>query len=178
MTNSLIDALSIWLDSRLEDVHTAIPGKVTKYDKDTQTAEVVPSLSKLTIKDTEVAFPAISGVPIIFPFSQAFGLTWEVQKGDGVLLIFSEAALGAWVNSDGSKQITPEGRHRFSETDAIAIPGLVPKVVDPTVKIYIDKDGKLLISDTNDFKIEDANGNVFEMGTSSVKINGNLEVLQ
>jgi len=145
LKESLVDAMTFWLSSKLEDVHTAIPGKIEKYDEATKTADVLPSLSKITVKNVEVALPVIPGVPIIFPSGKAFELSWEVQKGDGVLLIFSEAALGAWVDSDGSKQITPEGKHRFSETDAIAILGLSSKVVDSALKMYIDKTGKMTI---------------------------------
>lgn len=145
MRTDLVEALTIWLSSKLEDVHTAIPGKIVKYDEDSETAEVLPLLSKITIKNVEVSLPVIPGVPVIFPSGKSFKLSWEVQKGDGVLLIFSEAALGAWVNSDGTKQISPEGKHRFSETDAMAILGLSPKVIEPALKMYIDKIGKMTI---------------------------------
>lgn len=153
MTTDLVEAMSLWLNSKLEDIHTGIPGKIEKYDEETQTADVLPLLSKITIKNVEVALPVIPGVPVMFPAGQAFSLSWEVQKGDGVWLVFSEAALGAWVNSEGDKQVTPEGKHRFSETDAIAIPGLSPKVVVPKVKFYIDKNGNVEITDITTFKI-------------------------
>lgn len=143
--DNLVDAMALWLSSKLEDLHTVIPGKVEKYDEVTQTVDVLPLLSKITIKNVEVALPVIPGVPVIFPSGQAFQLKWEVQKGDGVLLLFSEAALGAWVNSDGTKQVRPESKSRFSETDAIAILGLAPKVVTAALEMYIDKTGKMTI---------------------------------
>jgi len=145
MDIDLVEAMGFWLNSKLENIHTSLPGKIEKYDEDTETADVLPSLSKITIKGKEVALPVISGVPVIFPSGAAFKLSWEVQKGDGVLLIFSEVALGAWVNSNGDKQVSPEGNHRFSETDAMAIVGLSPKVIEPALKMYIDKTGKMII---------------------------------
>ena len=146
MNASLVDAMTLWLDSKLEDLHTAIPGKVEKYyDGATPTVDVLPLLSKITVKNVEIPLPVIPGVPVIFPSGKSFGLTWDVQRGDGVLLVFSEAALGAWVNSDGQKQVSPEGKHRFSETDAIAILGLTPKAVEPKLKMHIDKTGKMVI---------------------------------
>ncbi len=145
MKTDLVDAMTIWLNSKLEDVHTAIPGKIEKYDEDSKTADVLPLLSKITIKNVEVVLPVIPGVPVIFPSGKAFELSWEVQKGDGVLLVFSEAALGAWVNSDGNKQVSPESKHRFSETDAMAVVGLSSKVLEPALKMYIDKTGKMTI---------------------------------
>jgi len=179
MRTDLVEAMTIWLSSKFEDVHTAIPGKIEKYDEATQTADVLPLLSKITIKNTEVALPVIPGVPVMFPSGQAFKMSWEVQKGDGVLLVFSEAALGAWVDSDGCNQVTPEGKHRFSETDAIAILGLTPKVVESTVNLYIDKDGNLRLDGAKEVIIEDTNGNSIVTDSSKVSINGtNLEVLQ
>lgn len=145
MRTDLVQAMTIWLNSKLEDVHTAMPGKIVKYDEDNKIADVLPLLSKITIKNVEVPLPVIPGVPVIFPSGKSFELSWEVQKGDGVLLVFSEAALGAWVNSDGTKQISPESKHRFSETDAMAIVGLSSKVLTPALKMYIDKTGKMTI---------------------------------
>ena len=177
MSKSLVDAMTVWLNSKLEDVHTAIPGKIEKYDEATHTADVSPLLSKITVKNVEIVMPVIPGVPVMFPSGQSFGLTWEVQKGDGVLLIFSEVALGAWVNSEGDKQVAPEGKHRFSETDAIAILGLSPKVVEPLVSLHVDKDGKLNLSGAKEIMIEDSNGNTLEMSSSGTSINGtNLEI--
>lgn len=178
MNVDLVGAMTVWLNSKLEDVHTAIPGKVEKYDKDTETVDVLPLLSKITIKNTEVALPVIPGVPAVFPSGQAFKMSWEVQKGDGVLLIFSEAALGAWVNSDGQKQVSPEGKHRFSETDAIAILGLTPKVVESKVNLYVDKDGNIKLDGAKEIIIEDDSGNKIEMTSSSIMLNGNLEILR
>ncbi len=145
MRTDLVEALTIWLNSKLEDMHTAIPGKIEKYDEDSKTADVLPLLSKITVKNVEIGLPVIPGVPVIFPSGKSFELSWEVQKGDGVLLIFSEAALGAWVNSDGNKQVSPESKHRFSETDAMAIVGLSSKAVEVALKMYIDKTGKMII---------------------------------
>jgi len=45
-------------------------------------------------------------------------------------------------------------------------------------EIKLDKNGKLTATINSTFKIEDGNGNVIESTTTSVKINGNLEVLQ
>src|SRR5690606_33082216 len=54
--------------------------------------------------------------------SGGFRVTFPVDAGDEVLLIFSESALDAWLTYGG--EVDPVDDRRFSLSDAIAIPGL------------------------------------------------------
>lgn len=58
--------------------------------------------------------------------------------------------------------------------------GMYIKIDEGTSKVVTIEDSfnNKVTMDTNGMKLEDKNGNVVEMGSSSVKINDNLEVLQ
>jgi len=201
MRDTTVDVFDGWLDNRLESVHTVIPGKIISYDgHGERKAEVQPLIQLKTEKGAILEIPPIKDVPIIFPSSGTANILFELKKGDGILLLFSEASIGNYLNSNNEKTIEPEDSTRFSLTDCIAIPGLwsfprVPETEAAEDSLHLEKEGSYIeikkdgiaIVDTNDNTIEikssgieisDANGNDVTMGTTGVTINGNLEVLQ
>lgn len=130
-TSSLLTALEAWMDNRVLGIHTSVPGIVESYDEDTRTAVVLPAINFKIPRGPVLKHTPISNVPVMFPSSQGFQLTFKIQAGDGVILIFSESSMGNWMNGGG--QVDPEDSTRFSMHDAIAIPGLwsvskVPKL--------------------------------------------------
>lgn len=117
------------LDSRLLDVHVALPARVESYDPATLTVEVLPMVRR-AILDTENKIahediPKIPNVPVLFPNSTAFSATWPLQKGDFVLLVFNEAAIGQWRETGDISNPGDIRRHDLSYP--VAIPGIKPK---------------------------------------------------
>lgn len=108
----------------LDGVHTSIPGKIVSYDPDTQEASVQILIKETLLDDREFEIPVIDGVPVVFPSAGGGTMTFPIQKGDGVLIIFSERSLDNWVGSNGSDIISPLDKRKHNVTDAIAIPGL------------------------------------------------------
>lgn len=116
------------IDSRLLDVHTALPGKVNSFDKDTQTVEVELQVRRM-VEDAsgrlqEEELPILPNVPVGFPRSEAFFISFPLAKGDFVWVIFSEASIDQW-RSKGSA--TPPGdARRHTLTGAVAMPCVYP----------------------------------------------------
>lgn len=137
-----------WLGSRLEGIHTCIPASIETYDAATRKASVRPLIRLRMGAGPLVEIPVIAGVPVVFPSSAAFALTWPLVAGDGVLLLFSEASLGNWLGSPGNGPVDPEDSSRFSLTDAIAIPGLHPysAIPSPLGTLEVASDGKVTIN--------------------------------
>jgi hypothetical protein len=116
------------IDSRMLDVHTAIPCIVESYDNSTQTADLQPQV-KRAMKDgngniVSESLPILPDVPIAFPRSSAFFISFPISKGDFVLCLFSEASIDAW-RSQGS-EIAPGDARRHSLTGGIGIPCCYP----------------------------------------------------
>lgn len=125
-TPSFAKLLRQAIDARLVDVHTAMPGKVTAYDVDTQRASVQPLLKRgRRGEDGErVAglLPIVVDVPVSFPLAAAGGLTFPIAAGDTGLLVFTEGGLDVWLAGSG-REVDPGDDRRFTLTDAVFIPG-------------------------------------------------------
>lgn len=119
-----LDAMEMWLRARLEDVHVALPGTVTTYDKTTRLATVKPSVRLRSLHGDKLDIPPIQSVPVVWPGSQEFSILGTLKRGDRVLLVFSEASIGNWIRGKGD--VDAEDETRFSLQDAVAIPGLWP----------------------------------------------------
>ncbi len=118
--------------ARLVDLHTAIPGRIVKYDAGTQKADVKP-LVKQAYLDEEGArqvdgLPVVPGVPVMFPGGGGYRLTFPVRAGDRdgdtCLLVFSQASLDRWLSGNGA-EVDPE-IDGATLSDAVAILGLKP----------------------------------------------------
>lgn len=112
------------IDQALDDVHTALPARVERFDLVTLRGEVVPLVKRKVQREGEPEpWPPILDVPFWMPKAGPFVLRLPVQRGDVVLLVFSERALD-YLLVDGQPQ-DPRFRRRHALDDAIAIPGLL-----------------------------------------------------
>ncbi len=117
------------LDSRLNDVHVALPGRVEKYDASTQTADVLPMVRR-AITDTDgntqhEELPVIPNVLVHFPRSAGFHMVWPLSQGDFVTLLFNSSAIGNWRETGDIADPGDLRRHDLSYP--VAIPGAAPK---------------------------------------------------
>lgn len=112
---------SVWAE--LNKVHTAVPAMVDKYDAESVTIEALPLLNKVYKDGHVIKFEKpIVQVPVCFPRTKRFRFTFPLERGDGVLLLFSENCIDDWIKS--GEAVSPTSFRKFSMTDAIAIPGL------------------------------------------------------
>lgn len=107
--------------SVLNNCHTAMPGIITSYNASTNKATIQPALNKAFLSG-EKPLPILENVPIMFPGGSGFNVTFPVNAGDYVLLIFCERSIDLWKSVGG--QVTPDDPRKFHLSDAIAIPGL------------------------------------------------------
>lgn len=125
-TPTLVDVIQSLAESRLADLHVAMPATVLSYDASNQSITAQPSVKRGYRDDDGVrqveALPPITNVPVVFPGSGGFRVTFPVQAGDTVLLVFSEQSLDKWLVTGTHSD--PGDDRRFAMSDAIAIPGL------------------------------------------------------
>jgi len=125
---SLAEIMRLALDSRLLDLHVALPCRVEKYDAATQTVEVFPMVRR-ALTDTDGGtqnedLPVLPNVPVLFPRSASFSATWPISPGDFVLVIFCSSAIGTWRATGQLSDPVDLRRHDLSH--AVAIPGVAP----------------------------------------------------
>ena len=143
MKETMTDVLQLFLDSRLENVHTLLPGKIESYEEPLRKASVQPLIKLKTRGNEDVEMPILDNVPVIFPSSTGGQILFPLDKGDFCLIMFSETGIGNYLNSVGAIQVEADDVARFSLTDAICLPGLFPfsvpgtqlnKLITPTIE--------------------------------------------
>lgn len=123
------ELIELAFETKLAELFKVAVGRVESYDANTQTASVQPVVKDM-IPDGEGGYvaqklPVIPNVPVMFQRAGGFFLSFPVQKGDAVLLIFCDRPIGAW-RSTGD--ISEPGDHTrlHSIGNAVAIPGIFP----------------------------------------------------
>lgn len=126
-TPSLAQLLKLAVDNRLLDVHTALIGRIEKYDASSQLADIQPVLRR-AIKTQEGInqedLPLLVDVPVIFPRAGGFFLSLPIQSGDYVQVIFNESSIDEFLTVSTP---TIESAGRFTLQGAVAIPGIFPQ---------------------------------------------------
>lgn len=121
-TPVLSDVLRQAFRSYLNDFRVALPAKIEKYDALKSKANVKPQIKDVRLNGEVITLPVIVNVPVIFPQTKNGGFSFPLERGDGVLLIFSDRSLDEWLSRGDDVPYTDSRQH--SITDAIAIPGL------------------------------------------------------
>jgi len=126
VTPTLADLISSAVTAGIAAIHVSMPASVEEYDGERQSISARPLIQRGYVDEAGhrqvEELPIITDVPIVFPGSGGFRVTFPVAKGDTVLLLFSESSLDKWLHGGGL--VDPEDDRRNCLTDAIAIPGL------------------------------------------------------
>lgn len=127
MTPDLAEVIRRAVERGTARIHTSIPGRVLSYDAGSQTATVQPVIrSRFRDADGEILTylpPQIANVPVAFPSGGGCSITWPLNSGDPVLLVFAERSTDEWRSRKGNDH-EPTDPRRFDLSDAIAIPGV------------------------------------------------------
>lgn len=116
---TLEELLDQVMTSRLQSVYTSLPGRVLSFSAASSTCAVQPFPA--IYQDGEaVDLPVLHSVPVGFPSGGGASVTYPLESGDIVLLIFASAPLGRY-RSDGAEG-DPSDMRRFDLSDAWALP--------------------------------------------------------
>ena len=160
---SLKTAVEIAVYSILGGVHTALPGTIESYDYATCTASVKPSVQRRYSDGTVVDLPIISQVPVVWPRSSAGSISFPLNRGDGVLLVFAEQSLDEWLSIGAG--VAPDDDRRNHISDAVAIPGMVSS----NVQTFIDNNNDFqIVFKGQSIFIRQADGSI-ELGAQNVQ---------
>ena len=122
------DIIRRFIEFRVADIHTAMPGQVVAFDPLKNTVKVQPLLQRVYIdaagEETVKSAPQLEDVPVWYPRGGGFRITWDLVPGDIVLLLFCERSIDAWSQTGGEADPRPRRKHDWS--DAVAVPGLAP----------------------------------------------------
>lgn len=168
VTPTLTEVLQVAIDANLANVNVCLPGRIEKYDSDTQYADVQPLLNRILESGQTFPWPVIPNIPVKHPRSNGGDayVHMPLVKGDDVLIIVSQRSLDIWKLQGGMTEQTD--RRRFNITDAYALIGgsAIPdafNVVNPTAieivngstRLSVQTGGKYLISGGNNLGAQD-----------------------
>lgn len=131
---TLAEIVRLALESRLLDLHVALPCRVESYNPATQTVEVLPMVRR-PIEDAtgdtqHEDLPKIPNVPVLYPSAASFSQVWPLAAGDFVLVVFCSSAIGAWRQSGDVADPVDLRRHDLSH--GVAIPCVWPVAQAPS----------------------------------------------
>lgn len=125
---SLAEVLASAIESRLLDVHTAMPGQVMSYDPATQTCDVRPVVRRAidSVRDTVVheELPILPNVPVGWTRGGGYSFQLPLQPGDHVWLVFSEVSTASWRSTGDLSDPGDLRRHDLSYP--VALPCVAP----------------------------------------------------
>lgn len=125
---TLAQVLRDHAEARLMDVHTAMPGRVEAYDSATQLADVKPLLKRVYVdaegNELVESLPVIPSVPVAFPRGGGYFISFPVEPGDYVELIFCERSIDQWMAQGG--EVDPADPRLHPLDGAVAIAGVYP----------------------------------------------------
>lgn len=158
----LFDALGQYIEKKTEAMHTALPGTIVSFNPQTGLAVVRPQMKYKTKDGQKLDYPDISSVPVVIPQANAQGVTiaYPIKAGDGCLLIMSEQSNDYFLYGQET-----DTDLKFDLSNAIAIVGLFRTVNQQLARAC----------SMNEIVLANGN-NVFSIGSSGVKIEGNLTV--
>lgn len=147
MINNLseADATDLAIQARLYDLRTMLIGQVQAYTAATRTADVQP-IGGTYFDGAPQPWPMLPDVPVAFP--QA--MTWPLQAGDVVLLLFASRATDAAV--DGGIDNDPQSPRFGHLNDVVAVPAGISTAGAPldgtTADVVISqRSGAILVGD-------------------------------
>ncbi len=127
---TMAEVLRLAVEYHTRDLWTALPGKIDKFDASNQMADVKPLVQNLTAtedgEELVEPLPIIPNVPVKWPRSGGFYMTFPVKPGDFCLLIFCSRSIDKYIEGDGEDQ-NPGDFRTHDLTDAVAHMGFSPK---------------------------------------------------
>ncbi len=121
------DMIAAAIESALIDVHVALPGQVQSYNAVTQTATVELQVQRVLpqgVNFVTESLPVLENVPVMFPRTNAFMLTFPIAEGDYGLVVFNEMSIDQWRSKGDNTSPGDIGRHTL--TGGVFQPGLMP----------------------------------------------------
>lgn len=122
---SLTEFVKLLIDSKMEEVHTMMPGRVVEFYPATHCVDVKPLLKEPIFDECQNRispddYPVLADVPIRYPGGGGFMITWPLEIGDSGMIEFCEANLAGWLTT--GEECEPEFMARHHLSNATFVP--------------------------------------------------------
>lgn len=169
------ELISQAIESRLGDIYTALPGRIEKYYPATQTADVAPTIKRpIPTREGDIRLedlPVCPNVPVCFPRGGLVSISWKLNRGDHVVLLFSTLSLAQWRKS--GKTSAPGDLRLHHLGNALAIPALAPNA-GAFSQARADEDTLIMVGPMIKLGTEDAE----DFAALSSKVDANFDAIK
>ena len=162
------------LDERIYEIHTSHPATVISingrppFNGKERTVTVRLGIRR-DMKGLSKKIAPLIHVPVLFPSSKNYGMTWPVEVGDTGLVVFSESSIDQWWEGSGSDVVNPRDMRMHHYSDGFFIPHVMQKlnalsadeIKDGEVVIK-SKETKLTLKEDGTFCLETEHGEFLE----------------
>lgn len=127
----LAELIRMAIRQQQSELHTSLPGRIESYDVAEQKADIQLLLQRVLVDTDGTELPAetlpiLHDVPIAFPRGGGCFLSWPLEEGDLVHVIFVERSTDQYLGGNGDLTKPLDFRmHNLS--DAVAYPGYYPR---------------------------------------------------
>ena len=177
----LEELMNASFDYQTNNMYTALPGIVVsvKDNLNTLSVDVQPTINIRNKDNTIKERPVVLNVPVQMPSSRTAAITYPVNVGDPVLLIYTMRGMDTWKRGKGTNT-TPSDFRKFDKRDCIAIPGIWPfseSINNPQVRVWQHDTGDVVVvnnigSVENEVRLK-KNGDVVINTNQNVEVNCN-----
>ncbi len=124
----IAESLEAIFGATLNELHTAMPARVERYDSANQRADVKPVFLRVFLdedgNEQTYEYPIVTDVPVHFPRGGGAFIHLPISVGDLVLLVFAQRSLDRYLETDGKQIIDTQDARRHHISDAVAFAGL------------------------------------------------------
>ena len=124
----ITESLEAIFGATLNELHTALPARVEKYDAANQRADVNPVFLRVFLdqdgNEQAYEYPIITDIPVHFPRGGGAFVHLPIAAGDLVLLVCAQRSLDRYLETDGKQVVDTQDARRHHFSDAVAFAGL------------------------------------------------------
>ena len=183
------ESLRMALDALQSKIFTALPGVITAVNLAANTVSVQSTIQG-QVQNQEGSYsntnmPLLVDVPICFPKGGGFAVTFPVEAGDEVLVVFASRCIDGWWQSGGVSPPAEDRMHDLSDGFAVLAPSSLAKkitnVSSNTIQIRT-YDGETLLEITKDGKINltaleiNINADTLNVNAANSNFSGNVTI--
>ncbi len=111
---NLAELLNNWKFIMFNQIHTQLPGVILSFDHVKMEASVLP-LARPIINGKEIEPQPIDRCPVCFLNDSTFSVRHPLQKGDLVIIGFSEVSLEKILTTKKPETVTQNGKFNYSD---------------------------------------------------------------
>lgn len=116
---NLTELLEQVVETSQREARVCLPGVVTSVDQKRARVDVQPSIKDAINSKYD---PVVTDVPIVYPQGGGASITFPIDEGDDVLLVFADRSLENWLTAGGGSEVDNTDPRQHDLTDCFAIP--------------------------------------------------------